>query len=119
LIDGTNVVDDAIARWLKPQQKVCGLQSADAKSYQPAFASIPITKYPFRVSLPSLQDKSMIQEEQVQQADIQEVNYSKADWVIFLVSFMTMLALLQWESRFFWLALPFAITYLVKSLKMM
>jgi hypothetical protein len=61
----------------------------------------------------------MIHEEQVHQAETQEVNYSKADWLIFLVSFGAMLALLVWEDRFFWLALPFAITYLVKALKMM
>ena len=61
----------------------------------------------------------MIQEEQVHAKEIREVNYQKTDWLIFLVSFGIMLALLQWESRFFWLALPFAATYLVKSLKMM
>jgi hypothetical protein len=62
----------------------------------------------------------MIHEEQVHpKTEIKEVNYSKADWLIFLVSFMIMLALLKWESRFFWLALPFAATYLVKSLRMM
>ena len=62
----------------------------------------------------------MMQEEQVHpKAEIKEVNYSKTDWLIFLVSFGIMLALLKWESRFFWLALPFAATYLVKSLRMM
>jgi hypothetical protein len=61
----------------------------------------------------------MIHEEQVHQAEIQEVKYSKYDWPIFLVSFGAMLALLMWEDRFFWLALPFAITYLVKALKML
>ena len=60
-----------------------------------------------------------MQEEQVHHSEIKEVNYSKTDWLIFFVSFVIMLALLKWESRFFWLALPFAITYLVKSLKMM
>ena len=59
-------------------------------------------------------------EEQVHtKAEIIEVKYSRVDWLIFLVSFVIMLALLQWESRFFWLALPFAATYLVKALKMM
>ncbi|HLF62228.1 MAG TPA: hypothetical protein VI603_00640 [Saprospiraceae bacterium] len=61
-----------------------------------------------------------MQEEQVHaKAEIKEVNYRKTDWVIFFVSFIIMLALLKWESRFFWLALPFAATYLVKSLRMM
>jgi hypothetical protein len=62
----------------------------------------------------------MIHEEQVHaKAEIKEVNYAKTDWLIFLVSFVAMLALLKWEDRFFWVALPFAATYLVKSLRMM
>lgn len=59
-------------------------------------------------------------EEQVHTHDrIQEVTYSKADWLYFLVSFAAVLAFLKWDDRFFWLALPFAITFLVKALKMM
>jgi hypothetical protein len=62
----------------------------------------------------------MLHEEQVHaKAEIKEVEYNKIDWLIFLVSFVVMLALLQWESRFFWLALPFAATYLVKAMRMM
>jgi hypothetical protein len=61
-----------------------------------------------------------MQEEQVHAPEIKEVDYSKTDWLIFLVTFAGMLALIVWaESRFFWLALPFAATYLVKSLRMM
>jgi hypothetical protein len=42
---------------------------------------------------------------------------SKAlDWVIFLVSLVAMVYMLMFHSEFFWLALPFVLTYLVKAL---
>ena len=44
---------------------------------------------------------------------------TRLDWLIFLVSLVGMLALLKWEDRFFWVLLPFVLTYLVKALKMM
>lgn len=59
-------------------------------------------------------------EERVHTVDTSgEVTYSKADWLIFSVSFTAMLLLLWFEPRFFWVALPFAATYLVKALRMM
>lgn len=44
---------------------------------------------------------------------------NRLDWLIFAVSFIAMLSLLQWENRFFWVMLPFAATFLVKALRML
>ena len=41
------------------------------------------------------------------------------DWIVFLVSLVAMCLLLLWASEFFWIALPFVGTYLVKALGMM
>ena len=44
---------------------------------------------------------------------------TKSDWVIFLVSLAGMIALLAFADEWFWLALPFVLTYFVKALKFM
>lgn len=41
------------------------------------------------------------------------------DWLIFLVSTVVCLLMLVYMSEWFWLALPFVITYLVKALDKM
>ena len=38
------------------------------------------------------------------------------NWIIFLVSLVAMIYMLMFHSEFFWLALPFVLTYLVKAL---
>jgi len=37
-------------------------------------------------------------------------------WGLFLVSTLIMIAMLIWMNEWFWLALPFSLTYLVKAL---
>lgn len=37
-------------------------------------------------------------------------------WILFLVSTLIMIAMLIWMNEWFWLALPFSLTYLVKAL---
>jgi len=41
------------------------------------------------------------------------------DWIIFLVSTVIMIFMLMYMDEWFWLALPFSLTYLVKALDMM
>lgn len=41
------------------------------------------------------------------------------DWVLFLVSTIIMIAMLVWLPQWFWLALPFSLTYLVKAMNLM
>ena len=60
-----------------------------------------------------------MEEQRVEAAEIQEVNYSKTDWLIFIVSAIVTVLLLMFKDTFFWVALPFALTYLVKALKVM
>jgi len=38
---------------------------------------------------------------------------TKSDWVIFLISLAGMIALLVYADEWFWLALPFVLTYFV------
>ena len=40
-------------------------------------------------------------------------------WLYFLVSTVVMIAMLIWMNEWFWLALPFSLTYLVKALDVM
>jgi 4-hydroxybenzoate polyprenyltransferase len=49
----------------------------------------------------------------------EETSSSKMDWIIFLISTLVMIAMLIWLNEWFWLAMPFSLTYLVKALKMM
>jgi len=37
-------------------------------------------------------------------------------WMLFLISTLIMIAMLIWMNEWFWLALPFSLTYLVKAL---
>jgi len=37
-------------------------------------------------------------------------------WIYFLVSTVVLIAMLIWVNEWFWLALPFSLTYLVKAL---
>jgi hypothetical protein len=39
------------------------------------------------------------------------------DWLIFLVSTIIMVALMIYKPAWFWVALPFSTTYLVKALR--
>lgn len=58
-------------------------------------------------------------EQRVESTEIKEVNYRTTDWLIFIGASVVMLALLYFDDRFFWIALPFVATYLVKALRMM
>lgn len=37
------------------------------------------------------------------------------NWLIFLLSFVVMILMLMYVSEFFWVALPFVLTFLVKA----
>ena len=39
------------------------------------------------------------------------------DWILFLVSTVVIILLLMYASEWFWLALPFVLTYLVRALR--
>ena len=39
------------------------------------------------------------------------------DWIIFLISTIIMVALMIYKPAWFWVALPFSTTYLVKALR--
>lgn len=41
------------------------------------------------------------------------------DWILFIVSTVVLVAMLVWLPQWFWLALPFSCTYLVKALRVM
>lgn len=41
------------------------------------------------------------------------------DWVLFLVSTVVLVFMLIYVNEWFWLALPFSLTYLVKALRVM
>lgn len=49
----------------------------------------------------------------------EEKSSSSTDWLLFLISTVVMIAMLIWVNEWFWLAMPFSLTYLVKALKMM
>lgn len=46
-------------------------------------------------------------------------NSTALDWIIFLVSTVICVLLLMFADEWFWLALPFVLTYLVKALRAM
>lgn len=60
-----------------------------------------------------------MEEQRVDKYGTNEVSYSRTDWIIFLVSLVITIALLFYVDTFFWVALPFTLTFLVKALKMM
>jgi len=49
----------------------------------------------------------------------EETSSSKTYWLLFIISTVVMIAMLIWVNEWFWLAMPFSLTYLVKALKMM
>jgi hypothetical protein len=60
-----------------------------------------------------------MEEQRVDDPGAGEVNYSKADWLWFLISAVILVLLLKYIDSFFWVALPFTLTFFVKALKMM
>ncbi len=60
-----------------------------------------------------------MEEQRVHAEEIKEVSYSKADWLWFLISAVITIAMLMYMDTFFWVALPFALTFLVKALRVM
>ncbi len=60
-----------------------------------------------------------MEEQRVENAPAPEVKYSGTDWLIFIAAAIATVALLIFKDTFFWVALPFALTYLVKALKVM
>ena len=44
---------------------------------------------------------------------------TRMDWILFLVSTAIMIFMLIYINEWFWLALPFSLTYLVKALRVM
>jgi len=60
-----------------------------------------------------------MEEQRVHDPGAGEVNYSKADWIWFFISAVITLLLLKYITPFFWVTLPFTLTFLVKALKMM
>lgn len=47
----------------------------------------------------------------------QSSSSSLTDWAIFLVSLFIMILMLMYMNEWFWVALPFVLTYLAKALK--
>lgn len=46
-------------------------------------------------------------------------NSSRSDWMIFLLSLAVMIGFFIYADEWFWLALPFVLTYFVRALRMM
>lgn len=46
-------------------------------------------------------------------------NSTRLDWIIFFISLAVMIGFFVWADEWFWLALPFVLTYFVKALRMM
>jgi len=44
---------------------------------------------------------------------------TKKYWIYFLISLVIMIAMLIWANSWFWVALPFVLTYLVQALDVM
>ncbi len=42
---------------------------------------------------------------------------TRMDWLIFIVSLVIMILMLKYMNEWFWVALPFVLTYLAKALK--
>lgn len=49
----------------------------------------------------------------------EDTTSTRTDWMLFLISTVVMIAMLIWVNEWFWLAMPFSLTYLVKALRMM
>ena len=48
-----------------------------------------------------------------------ERSSSSLNWLLFLISTVVMIAMLIWLPQWFWLALPFSLTYLVRAMDLM
>gem|GEM_PF-2408246 len=70
------------------------------------------------MSRSEFKEKNM-EEQRVHDPGAGEVNYSKVDWLWFLISAVITVLLLKYIDSFFWVALPFTLTFLVKAMKMM
>lgn len=46
-------------------------------------------------------------------------NSARLDWIIFFISLAVMIGFFVWADEWFWLALPFVLTYFVRALRMM
>jgi hypothetical protein len=44
---------------------------------------------------------------------------NRMDWILFIVSTTIMILMLIFINEWFWLALPFSLTYLVKAMRVM
>lgn len=44
---------------------------------------------------------------------------TRLDWILFLISFAVCIFLLATAAEWFWVPLPFVLTYLVRGLRMM
>ncbi len=44
---------------------------------------------------------------------------TRTDWILFFVSLVAFIALLMYADEWFWIAMPFMLTYLVKALNAM
>ncbi len=42
---------------------------------------------------------------------------TRTDWILFAISTMVCLALLMYANEWFWVALPFVLTYFVRALR--
>lgn len=42
---------------------------------------------------------------------------TRTDWIIFAISTVVCLAMVMYVSEWFWVALPFVLTYLVRALR--
>ncbi|MEY3052737.1 MAG: hypothetical protein RLY31_2522 [Bacteroidota bacterium] len=40
-------------------------------------------------------------------------------WLLFIISTVIMLLMLVWVPQWFWVALPFSLTYLVQAMRLM
>ncbi|MDX1476867.1 MAG: hypothetical protein R3301_04140 [Saprospiraceae bacterium] len=60
-----------------------------------------------------------MEEQRMDWGSMKETEFKSTDWIFFFLSFAAMIALFVFNDRFFWVALPFAGTYLVKALKQM
>ncbi|MDX1407155.1 MAG: hypothetical protein R3330_03450 [Saprospiraceae bacterium] len=60
-----------------------------------------------------------MEEQRMDWGSMEETKFKPTDWLFFTVSFVALILLLLYYDRFFWVALPFAGTYLVKALRQM
>ncbi|MEY3368023.1 MAG: hypothetical protein RI973_1178 [Bacteroidota bacterium] len=48
-----------------------------------------------------------------------EKTSSRTSWLLFVVSTVIMLLMLIWVPQWFWVVLPFSLTYLVQAMRLM